>query len=88
MLDNLVLRSWLIKTFGATSLSSVSRHPNTCTISIKYRRTLCSQDMEVKSSYPPTYLELNDHSGLIYAHVAVMTTAWIILLPVGAFRSR
>lgn len=32
---------------------------------------------------PPTYFSLSDNSGLIYSHIAVMTIAWIVILPVG-----
>ncbi|OIW26924.1 hypothetical protein CONLIGDRAFT_581735 [Coniochaeta ligniaria NRRL 30616] len=32
-------------------------------------------------SYPPTYFSHPEHQGLMYAHIAFMTVAWILLLP-------
>jgi hypothetical protein len=34
-------------------------------------------------SYPPTYFALPDHARLMYAHIAVMSVAWIGMLPIG-----
>lgn len=33
--------------------------------------------------YPPTYFEHQQHTGLIYGHIAVMVAAWVCLLPAG-----
>lgn len=35
------------------------------------------------SEYPPTYFSLSDHSGLMYAHICLMTLSWVFVLPVG-----
>lgn len=35
------------------------------------------------SKNPDTYFALTEHVGVMYAHIAVMTIAWVILLPVG-----
>lgn len=35
------------------------------------------------SSYKPTYFAHPEHVGVIYAHIAVMTVAWVFALPVG-----
>lgn len=34
-------------------------------------------------SYPPTYFTHPEHQGLMYAHIAFMTVAWVFLLPPG-----
>jgi hypothetical protein len=34
---------------------------------------------------PRTYFALSDNSGLIYSHIALMTIAWIVILPVGTY---
>ncbi|KAH7246902.1 hypothetical protein B0J15DRAFT_402440 [Fusarium solani] len=36
---------------------------------------------------PRTYFALSDNSGLIYSHIALMTIAWIVILPVAVFLS-
>ena len=36
-----------------------------------------------ESEYPPTYFSLADHAGLMYAHIGLMTLAWVFILPVG-----
>ena len=38
------------------------------------------------SEYPPTYFAHPDHVGVIYAHIALMTLAWVFVLPVGKFQ--
>ncbi len=36
-----------------------------------------------ETAYPPAYFGLPEHSGLMYAHIALMTLAWVFMLPVG-----
>lgn len=31
----------------------------------------------------PSYFSLSDHVGLLYIHIALMTVAWVVILPVG-----
>lgn len=31
----------------------------------------------------PNYFSLGDHTGLLYMHIALMTVAWVVILPVG-----
>lgn len=33
--------------------------------------------------YPPTYFAHPEHTGLMYAHIALMIMSWVLLLPVG-----
>lgn len=35
------------------------------------------------SEYPPTYFAHPEHVHVLYAHIALMTVAWVILLPIG-----
>lgn len=35
------------------------------------------------AEYPPTYFALEDHRRVLFAHIALMTLAWVIFLPVG-----
>lgn len=37
------------------------------------------------SDYPMTYFALPDFAGLIYAHIVLMTIAWVFVLPIGEF---
>ncbi|KAL6877241.1 hypothetical protein HDV57DRAFT_139197 [Trichoderma longibrachiatum] len=34
------------------------------------------------SEYPPTYFAHPEHAHVLYAHIALMTVAWVILLPI------
>jgi hypothetical protein len=36
-----------------------------------------------EDAYPPTYFALRDHSNIIYAHMGLMTVAWVFMLPPG-----
>ncbi|KAH7322977.1 hypothetical protein B0I35DRAFT_450156 [Stachybotrys elegans] len=40
-----------------------------------------------EAKYPSTYFALPDHAGLIYAHIALMTLAWVFVLPVAVMFS-
>lgn len=44
-------------------------------------------DMDMKDekldSYPVTYFSHPEHQTVMYAHVALMSLAWVIVLPVG-----
>lgn len=42
-------------------------------------------EAESEALYPPTYFSLQEHTALIYGHVAVMVIAWIAILPVGRY---
>lgn len=35
--------------------------------------------------YDPNYFFHPEHRGLMYAHIALMTLAWVFVLPVGEF---
>lgn len=35
------------------------------------------------TEYPPTYFAHPEHRQLMFAHIALMTLAWVIFLPVG-----
>ncbi len=39
-------------------------------------------DMELFLSWP-SYFDHPEHSGLMFAHIAFMVLAWIVLLPIG-----
>lgn len=39
-------------------------------------------------SYLPTYFSHPEHRGLIFAHVALMVLAWVVMLPIGKRKSR
>lgn len=38
------------------------------------------------SEYPESYFSHPSHVGVIYAHIALMTLAWVFALPVGRFQ--
>lgn len=38
-----------------------------------------------ESEYPPTYFSHPEYAGLIYAHIVLMSLAWIIILPLGKY---
>lgn len=42
-------------------------------------------ELKVSSEYPPTYFAHSDHVGVICTHIALMTLAWVFILPVGEF---
>jgi hypothetical protein len=42
-----------------------------------------NDDSQNDAEYPPTYFALADHANLIYAHIALMTIAWVFILPIG-----
>ncbi|KAF7544255.1 hypothetical protein G7Z17_g10099 [Cylindrodendrum hubeiense] len=42
---------------------------------------------KVDPEYPPTYFSHADHVGTIYAHIAIMTLAWVFVLPVAVMLS-
>ncbi|UKZ49540.1 hypothetical protein TrVGV298_003787 [Trichoderma virens] len=44
-------------------------------------------DQQQDSEYPPTYFAHPEHSQVLYAHIALMTLAWIIFLPVAVVLS-
>lgn len=44
-----------------------------------------TQEVESEALYPPTYFSLQEHTALIYGHVAVMVIAWMAILPVGRY---
>lgn len=37
------------------------------------------------SEYPPTYFAHPEHANVLYAHIALMTLAWVVFLPVGMY---
>ncbi|KAL7790381.1 hypothetical protein V8C37DRAFT_384944 [Trichoderma ceciliae] len=39
------------------------------------------------TEYPPTYFAHPEHTWLLYAHISLMTLAWVIFLPVAVFLS-
>ena len=36
--------------------------------------------------YPPSYFSHTEHVGVIYTHIALMTLAWVFVLPLGKFQ--
>ncbi|KAI5460251.1 hypothetical protein BGZ63DRAFT_386828 [Mariannaea sp. PMI_226] len=40
-----------------------------------------------ESEYPPSYFSHPDHVGAIYAHIALMTLAWVFILPIAVMLS-
>lgn len=44
-----------------------------------------NMDMKDKKldSYPATYFSHPEHQGAMYAHVALMSLAWVVMLPMG-----
>lgn len=42
-------------------------------------------ELKDSSEYPQTYFAHTDHVGVIYTHIALMTLAWVFILPVGKF---
>ncbi|KAI1768418.1 hypothetical protein GGR53DRAFT_462386 [Hypoxylon sp. FL1150] len=44
-------------------------------------------DHKEDTKYPATYFALSEHAGVMYAHIAVMTIAWVVLLPVAVMLS-
>ncbi len=48
---------------------------------------MTSPDMELFLSWP-SYFDHPEHSGLMFAHIAFMVLAWIVLLPIGELLSQ
>jgi hypothetical protein len=46
-----------------------------------------NDDSQNDAEYPPTYFALADHANLIYAHIALMTIAWVFILPIAVMFS-
>ncbi|KAM0324544.1 hypothetical protein ACHAQA_007929 [Verticillium albo-atrum] len=46
-----------------------------------------SPGSEPPDPYPPTYFGLADHGGVMYAHIALMILAWVIVLPLAVMLS-
>ena len=42
---------------------------------------------EKLDSYPNTYFSHPEHQGVMYAHVALMSLAWVVMLPVGEYQA-
>lgn len=45
-------------------------------------------DHETPPEYPPTYFSHLEHASLMHAHIALMTIAWVVILPLGMYITR
>ena len=46
-------------------------------------RPVVDSSLDSADTASPNYFTHPEHRGLIYAHIAVMTLAWVFVLPVG-----
>lgn len=48
-------------------------------------RPTIASSLEPADPIPPNYFTHPEHRGLLFAHIALMTIAWVFVLPVGEF---
>jgi hypothetical protein len=44
-----------------------------------------AEDQQDDTEYPPNYFAHPEHRQVMYAHIVLMTLAWVIFLPVGMY---
>ena len=66
-----------------TFVSPAKSHQGTEEMDVETSMGQGAGQTEPDSQYPPTYFALEEHSALIYGHIALMVIGWGIMLPVG-----